>query len=54
MFALGGVLGALVGVLYDGTLLPMIGVMGAASVAANLLAFGIPAGESGAGRDARG
>ena len=43
MFALGGIFGALVGVFYNGTLLPMIGVMAAASVAANLIAMTLPA-----------
>jgi DHA1 family bicyclomycin/chloramphenicol resistance-like MFS transporter len=40
MFSLGGVLGALTGVLYDGTLLPVVAVMAAASVLANVL--GLP------------
>jgi DHA1 family bicyclomycin/chloramphenicol resistance-like MFS transporter len=39
MFSLGGMLGWLVGVFYDGTLLPMIGVMAGASVTANLIAL---------------
>jgi hypothetical protein len=42
MFALGGVLGALVGVLYDGTLLPMIAIMAAASTMANLIVWTLP------------
>jgi MFS transporter, DHA1 family, multidrug resistance protein len=42
MFALGGILGALVGVFFNGTLLPMFGVMLAASGAANLIALQIP------------
>jgi DHA1 family bicyclomycin/chloramphenicol resistance-like MFS transporter len=42
MFALGGVLGALVGVLYDGTLLPMIAIMAAASTIANLIVWTLP------------
>ena len=41
MFALGGILGALVGVFYDGTLLPMLGVMACASLLANLIALSI-------------
>jgi DHA1 family bicyclomycin/chloramphenicol resistance-like MFS transporter len=41
MFLLGGILGALVGVFYDGTLLPMLGVMAAASLVANLIALSI-------------
>ena len=39
MFALGGLLGALTGVLYDGTLLPVVAVMAASSLLANVLAF---------------
>lgn len=42
MFSLGGVLGALVGVFYDGTLLPMIAVMAVASTAANLIVLTMP------------
>lgn len=42
MFALGGALGALVGVLYDGTLLPMIGIMAVASTIANVIVLTIP------------
>jgi DHA1 family bicyclomycin/chloramphenicol resistance-like MFS transporter len=41
MFALGGIFGALVGVFYTGTLLPMLGVMAAASLLANLIALTI-------------
>jgi DHA1 family bicyclomycin/chloramphenicol resistance-like MFS transporter len=41
MFSLGGLLGALVGVLHDGTLMPMLGVMAVASLAANLIALTI-------------
>lgn len=37
MFSLGGLFGALAGVLYDGTLLPLVIVMLTASVAANLM-----------------
>jgi hypothetical protein len=48
MFLLGGILGALVGAFYDGTLLPMIGVMAAASTAANLIAVTMPSRETAA------
>jgi DHA1 family bicyclomycin/chloramphenicol resistance-like MFS transporter len=43
MFALGGVLGAASGVLYDGTLLPVVGVMAGASLLANAVGFSLPA-----------
>ena len=42
MFSFGGLLGALVGVFYNGTLLPMVGVMAAASITANLIVATIP------------
>lgn len=56
MFSGGAALGALTGVLFDGSLLPIVATMMAASVAANLLARSIPhedarlgrAGETGA------
>ena len=38
MFGLGGLFGALTGFLYDGTLLPMVVVMGMTSLAANIIA----------------
>lgn len=43
MFLLGGLLGALTGVLYDGTLLPVVGVMLAASAAASAIGLTLPA-----------
>ncbi len=42
MFALGGINGALVGVFYDGSLLPMVGVMAVASIIANLIVMTMP------------
>lgn len=39
MFSFGGVLGALTGMIYDGTLLPVVGVMAMASLLANALAW---------------
>jgi DHA1 family bicyclomycin/chloramphenicol resistance-like MFS transporter len=42
MFSFGGVLGALTGVLYDGTLLPVIAVMVLSSLVANVIAFWLP------------
>lgn len=44
MFSFGGLLGALTTYLNDGTLLPMIGVMLAASIVSNLIVSTIPAG----------
>lgn len=43
MFALGGILGALTGVFYDGTLLPVAGVMAAASAIAATIGLTLPA-----------
>lgn len=43
MFLLGGVLGALTGVLYDGTLLPVAGVMLGASATASAIGLTLPA-----------
>lgn len=43
MFSLGGLLGTLTGVLNDGTLLPIVGVMIASSLAANVIGLGLPA-----------
>jgi hypothetical protein len=43
MFLLGGVLGALTGVLYDGTLLPVAAVMLAASAMASAIGLTLPA-----------
>ncbi|HEX7080168.1 MAG TPA: multidrug effflux MFS transporter [Gammaproteobacteria bacterium] len=43
MFSFGGLLGALTGVFYDGTPLPVIAVMLAATAAANLIATSLPA-----------
>jgi hypothetical protein len=42
MFAFGGLLGGLTGVLYDGSLLPVVVVMVSSSLVANLLALGLP------------
>ena len=42
MFSLGGVAGLLVGRLFDGTLLPVVGVMLTASSLANVIALTIP------------
>jgi DHA1 family bicyclomycin/chloramphenicol resistance-like MFS transporter len=42
LFGGGAVMGAVSSVLFDGSLLPMVGVMAAASVAANLIAWGLP------------
>jgi DHA1 family bicyclomycin/chloramphenicol resistance-like MFS transporter len=44
MFSLGGVLGALSGVFYDGTLLPIVGVMLGASLLANTIGLSLPKG----------
>lgn len=44
MFSLGGILGALTGFIYDGTLLPIVTVMLAASVLANTIALSLPKG----------
>ena len=44
MFALGGILGALTGVFYNGTLLPIVGVMLAASLLANTIGLSLPKG----------
>lgn len=43
MFSLGGLLGGLTGLLYNGTLVPMLAVMTAATLLANLIARTIPA-----------
>jgi MFS transporter, DHA1 family, multidrug resistance protein len=43
MFSFGGVLGALTGVLADGTLVPIVLVMAAATVVANLIGLTLPA-----------
>jgi DHA1 family bicyclomycin/chloramphenicol resistance-like MFS transporter len=42
MFALGGVLGAVTGVLYDGTLLPVVAVMAVSSLLANAIGLRLP------------
>lgn len=42
MFSLGGLLGGLTGVLYDGTLVPMVAVMTGATLLANVIASTIP------------
>lgn len=42
MFTFGGILGAISGVFFDGTLLPMVATMFATSVVANILAASIP------------
>jgi DHA1 family bicyclomycin/chloramphenicol resistance-like MFS transporter len=42
MFFLGGVLGALTGVFYDGTLLPVVAMMMLASVTANAIGWTLP------------
>jgi DHA1 family bicyclomycin/chloramphenicol resistance-like MFS transporter len=42
MFAFGGVLGILTGELYDGSLLPVVAVMAAASVVANAIGLTLP------------
>jgi DHA1 family bicyclomycin/chloramphenicol resistance-like MFS transporter len=42
MFLLGGLLGALTGVFYDGSLLPVVGMMALASIAANAIAWTLP------------
>ena len=42
MFSFGGLLGALTGIFYDGTPLPIIAGMLAASVAANIIGFSLP------------
>ena len=44
MFSLGGVLGALTGFFFDGTLLPIVAVMLAASLLANTIALSLPKG----------
>jgi DHA1 family bicyclomycin/chloramphenicol resistance-like MFS transporter len=44
MFSFGGLLGALTTYLNDGTLLPMIGVMLAASIVSNVIVSTIPVG----------
>jgi DHA1 family bicyclomycin/chloramphenicol resistance-like MFS transporter len=43
MFSFGGILGALTGVLADGTLAPIVLVMAAAAIAANLIGLTLPA-----------
>jgi len=42
MFSLGGINGALVGLFYDGSLLPLIAVMAAASLSANMIVLTMP------------
>jgi hypothetical protein len=42
MFFLGGALGALTGVFYDGSLLPVVGMMVLASATANAIAWSLP------------
>src|SRR5690606_13666893 len=42
MFACGGLLGIATGELYDGSLLPVVGVMAAASIVANVIGFSLP------------
>jgi DHA1 family bicyclomycin/chloramphenicol resistance-like MFS transporter len=42
MFSLGGILGALTGFFYDGTLLPIVGVMLGASLLANTIGLSLP------------
>jgi DHA1 family bicyclomycin/chloramphenicol resistance-like MFS transporter len=42
MFSLGGVFGALVGLFYDGSLLPLVGVIAFASIVANVLLLTLP------------
>jgi DHA1 family bicyclomycin/chloramphenicol resistance-like MFS transporter len=42
MFALGGILGAVTGILYDGTLLPVVVVMAASSLLANAIGWRLP------------
>lgn len=42
MFAFGGLLGIATGELYDGSLLPVVGVMAAASIVANVIGFSLP------------
>jgi DHA1 family bicyclomycin/chloramphenicol resistance-like MFS transporter len=43
MFSLGGLLGALTGVLYDGSLVPIVAVMAAATVLSNSIGLTLPA-----------
>jgi DHA1 family bicyclomycin/chloramphenicol resistance-like MFS transporter len=50
MFAFGGVLGAAAGVFYDGSLLPVVAVMLASSLAANAIAVTLPLRSSTAAR----
>lgn len=42
MFSFGGLLGALTGVLYDGSLVPIVAVMGVSTVVSNLIALTLP------------
>jgi DHA1 family bicyclomycin/chloramphenicol resistance-like MFS transporter len=42
MFSLGGILGAVTGLFYDGTLLPIVAVMLAASLLANAIGLSLP------------
>jgi hypothetical protein len=42
MFSFGGILGAVTGLLADGTLVPIVAVMAAATVAANLIGLTLP------------
>jgi DHA1 family bicyclomycin/chloramphenicol resistance-like MFS transporter len=48
MFGLGGILGALTGFFYDGTLLPIVGAMLGASLLANAIALSLPKGAAAA------
>jgi hypothetical protein len=49
MFAFGGVLGIVTGVLYDGSLLPVVAVMAAASLVASAIGLSLPVAGAGAG-----
>jgi DHA1 family bicyclomycin/chloramphenicol resistance-like MFS transporter len=54
MFSFGGILGALTGLLADGTLLPIVLVMAGATTVANLIGLTLPAAaESSANADHR-
>jgi DHA1 family bicyclomycin/chloramphenicol resistance-like MFS transporter len=52
MFSLGALLGALTGLLYNGGLMPMVGVMITASLVANVILLSIPEGRIGPGKRA--
>src|SRR5690606_22495882 len=54
MFAFGGLLGIATGELYDGSLLPVVGVMAAASIVANVIGFSLPVPAAAAARGAAG